>query len=53
MTLNTILSKISFGLQITIDRVHHVQISSRSDYCISTDIMWKTKNVEKTTKSQK
>ena len=37
--------KILFDLQINIDWVHPVQISSRSYYCISTDIMWKTPNI--------
>ena len=31
--------KIIFDLQITIDRVHLVRISSHSDYCITTDMM--------------
>ena len=31
--------KIIFDLQITTDRVHPVQISSRSDNCITIDIM--------------
>ena len=39
--------KIIFDLQITIARVHPVQISSRSDYCITTDIMWKTLKMQK------
>ena len=33
------LEKVIFDLQITIDRVHPVQIPSRSDHCITTDIM--------------
>ena len=41
--IHTFAQKIIFDLQITIDRVHPVQISSRSDYCITTDIMWKHK----------
>ena len=36
------LEKIIFDLQITIDRVNPVQISSCSDYCITTGIMRKT-----------
>ena len=35
-----------FDLQISSRKVHPVQILSRSDYCISTNMMWKhTKNV--------
>ena len=37
--LHNFLEKIIFDFQITIDRVHPVQISSRSDNCITTDIM--------------
>ena len=33
------LEKIIVDLQITMDRVHLVQIASCSDYCITTDIM--------------
>ena len=33
------LEKIIFGLQISIPRVLPVHISSRSDYCITNDIM--------------
>ena len=33
------LEKIIFDFQMTIDRVHPVRISSRSDNCITTDIM--------------
>ena len=33
------LEKNIFDLQITIDRVHPIQILSRSDYCITTHIM--------------
>ena len=36
------LEKIIFDFQIAIDRAHPVQIASRSDYCISTHIMWKS-----------
>ena len=42
------LENIIFDLQITIPRAHPVTISSCSDYCITTDIMWKyTKKAEK------
>ena len=42
------LEKNIVVLQITIDRVHPVQSSSRSDYCNTTNIKWKhTKNAEK------
>ena len=34
-----VLENIIFDFQITIDKVHPVQISSRSDNCITTDIM--------------
>ena len=37
-SLYDLLENIIFNFQITIDRVHHVQFWSRSDYCISTDI---------------
>ena len=54
MPLNSFLEKSIFDLKITIPRVHPVQISSHSDYCITTGIMWKhTENAEKMTKSQK
>ena len=47
------LEKTIFDLQISIPRVHPVEISSRSDYCITTDIIWKhTKNAKKTTVSK-
>ena len=36
-------TKIVFNLQISIPRVHPVRILGRSDYCITTDIMLKTK----------
>ena len=40
MLLNIVfLEKIIFDLQVTIHRIHPVQSSSRSDYCITTDIM--------------
>ena len=46
--LDTIFFKeIKFDLQITIDRVHPVQSSSRSDYCITTVIIWKTLKLPK------
>ena len=41
-SLYDFLQKIIFDFQITTDRVHHIQISSRSDNCITTDLMWKT-----------
>ena len=41
-SLHNFLENIIFDFQITIDRVHPVQISSRSDNCIATDIMCKT-----------
>ena len=37
--LGTRYENILLDLQIPIDRIHPVQISSRSDYCITTDIM--------------
>ena len=37
-SLYNFLEKIIFDLQITIDRVHPVQILSRSDYCITTQV---------------
>ena len=53
-SLYNFLEKNIFDFQITIDRVHPVQISSCSDHCIPTDIMCKhTKNAEKTTVSLK
>ena len=36
-----------FDLQITMERVHPVQISSRSVHCIITNIMWKTQKMMK------
>ena len=47
------LEKNIFDLQITIDRVHPVQISSRSDNCITTDIMWKSPIMPKKRQSLK
>ena len=47
------LEQIIFDLQITIDRVHPVQIASHSHNCITTDIMKNRQNAEKMTKSQK
>ena len=41
MPLNSFLEKSIFDLKITIPRVHPVQISSHSDYCITTGIMYK------------
>ena len=41
------LEKNNFDLHITIDRVHPVQISSRSDCCITTHIMRKTTKMPK------
>ena len=38
-SLHNLLENAIFDFQITIDRVHHVQISSRPDNCITTDIM--------------
>ena len=38
-SLHNFLENIIFDFQITIDTVHPVQISSRSDNCITTDIM--------------
>ena len=38
-SLHNLLENIIFDFQITIDKVHPVQISSRSDNCITTDIM--------------
>ena len=38
-SLHDFLENIIFDFQITIDTVHPVQISSRSDNCITTDIM--------------
>ena len=35
---NTSLEKFTIDLQIGIPRVHPVQISSRSDHCITTDM---------------
>ena len=44
---NSSLEKNIFDLQITIPRVHPVQISSCSDYHITTDIMWETQKMLK------
>ena len=44
-SLHNLLENIIFDFQITIDKVHPVQISSRSDYCITSDI--NNKNAEK------
>ena len=41
------LEKIIFDFQITIDTAHPVQISSRSDNCVTTDIMWKSPKMPK------
>ena len=41
-SLYNFLEIIIFDFQIARDRVHPVQISSRSDHCITTDIIWKT-----------
>ena len=41
LSLNSFLEKIIFDLQIGRPRVHHVQISNRSDYSIATEIMLK------------
>ena len=38
-SLHNFLENIIFDFQITIDTVHPVQISSRSDNCITIDIM--------------
>ena len=47
------LENIIFDLPITIDRVHPVQISSRPDHCITTDIMLKTQKMPKNDKVSK
>ena len=47
MLLHNSLEKTVFDLQITIHRVHPVQISSRSDNCITADIMKKTPKMPK------
>ena len=52
LSLIWVLEKVIFDLRITIDRVHHVQISSPSDNCITTDIMWKTQKNAAKMKSQ-
>ena len=44
--------KIIVDLQITIDRVHPVQILSCSHYCITTHILWKTPKMPKKNESQ-
>ena len=46
-SLHNFLENIIFDFQITIDRVHPIQISSRSYYCITTHITEKTQNVKK------
>ena len=46
-SLHNFLENIIFDFQITIDKVHPVQISSRSDNCITTDIMRKSQKVPK------
>ena len=38
-SLHNVLENIIFDFQTTIDTVHPVQISSRSDNCITTDII--------------
>ena len=38
-SLHNFLENITFEFQITINKVHPVQISSPSDNCITTDIM--------------
>ena len=35
------LRKNDFYIQIGIPRVHIIRISSSSEYCITTDIVWK------------
>ena len=52
-SLNNFLENIIFDFQITIDKVHFVQISSPSDNCITTDIMQKTPRMVKKLKSLK
>ena len=53
-SLHNFLEKINHDLQISIGRVNPVQISSRSDDCVTTDIMWKTPKIpKKKSKSQK
>ena len=47
------LEKITCDLQIPTDRVHPVQISSRSDNCISTDIISKSPKMQKNDKVKK
>ena len=42
-----------FQLQVTIPSAHPVQISSRSDYCITVIMWYHTKKVKETIKSQK
>ena len=46
-SLHNFSENIIFDFQITIHRVHPVQISSRSDYCITTDIMRKHRKCRK------
>ena len=47
------LEKTVFDLQIIINTVHSVQTSSRSDLCITTEIMWKTPKMPKKWQSLK
>ena len=48
-SLHNFLENIIFDFQITIDTVHPVQISSRSDNCITRHNVKRAKNAEKTT----
>ena len=41
------LEKIILDIQVCIPREHPFQISSRSDYCIAADIMWKIPKMTK------
>ena len=52
-SLHNFLENIIFDFQITIHRVHPVQISSRSDNCITADIMKKTPKMPKKRRSLK
>ena len=45
--LHNSIGNIIFDFHITIDTVHPVQISSRSDNCITTDMMWKSPKMPK------
>ena len=47
LPLYNLLEKIIFDLRISIDMVHHGQISSHSDYCITSNIIWKTPKMPK------